>query len=231
MSANTFIRASLLSCGAFVYALQAQATPYFTAELGQAGSTLDSAHFESFNQSITNAGGTASLSETDADTAFSLGLGYPYSRTLAAEVHYLNLGTLSAKSTSSDTSSTGVTRTRIVKESTEQYGISAELVGRYALNEQWSLQGRLGIAWLYQTAKGEAQGESRDTTGAVVATESDTSKETGQQWRPVLGLGAVYQLKPKWQLQANWRHIAGTEPGLLGEQDLNLLSIGIRHSF
>lgn len=225
------VRLSLISTLSLLLANQLQASPYISAHLGQTSSNLTTSHFQAFNESVTNNGGSASLSKTDTTTGMTLTAGYQYTPNIAAEISYLNLGSVSATSVSSDTNSSGITRNRTIKESTRQSGISASIAGHYPINDQWGIQGRLGLLWLTQTAKGSATGESRDSTGSLVATESESSKKTAQQWRPVISLGTQYQLNPSWFVQANWQHVRGTEPGLLGKQDINLISLGLKHAF
>lgn len=212
-------------------ALNAQAGAYLTLEAGQARSHLDTAHFEAYHQGIVNSGGTASLSQDKKDSTLLLGVGYQYNPYLAVEVSYLNLGEFSASSHTSDTNAQAITRTRHIKETAEQQGLGLSAVGLYPINDQWSLSGQLGLVWLDQTAKGLARGQSVNAVGTVIATESEGSSKSNKEWAPLIGLGTSYQLNPNWQVQLNWRRVMGTEPGVLGKQDINLLTAGLRYRF
>ena len=221
----------LLSAGLMLAALNSQAAPYLLLEAGQVRSDLDTAHFQAYNSQIINGGGNATLSDENSNTALLLGLGYQYSAHLAVEIGYLDLGEFSATSNTTDTNSSGVTRTRSIQETSEQRGLLFSAVGQYPVNDQWQLKGHLGLVWLDQTASGSARGQSVNAAGTVIATEREGSSKSNKEWAPVIGLGTGYQLNPDWQLQLNWRRIIGTEPGVLGEQDLDLLTAGLSIRF
>jgi len=226
------IQLPLLICSGLLATSQAQAAPYYlTAELGQVQTSLDTDHFETFHDAIVADGGTAKLTQEDSDTAFSLGFGYQYTPQVAVEISYVNFGSLSATSKTTDTTGAGVTRYRTVTEKTEQQGLVLNAVGRYALNPQWSLKGTLGVAWLDQTAEGHAKGRSETATGTLVSTEEERSKKSSQTWVPVLGIGAGYQLNKTWLLELNWKRFEKSDPGLLGDQDLGLVSFGVNRTF
>ncbi|OPX55029.1 Outer membrane protein beta-barrel domain-containing protein [Oceanospirillum multiglobuliferum] len=221
----------LISAGLTLAALNAHASPYLTLEAGQTRSNLDTAHFQSYHTGIINQGGSAILSEDNKDTAVILSVGYQYTPYLAIEASYLNLGEVSATSNTTDTSSTGITRTRTIKETAEQNGVLLSAIGQYSVNDHWRLKAQLGFAWLKQTASGSANGQSVNAAGTVLATESESFSKSNNERVAVVGLGVGYQLKPDWQLQLNWRRVMGTEPGVLGKQDLDLLTAGVRVSF
>lgn len=71
----------------------------------------------------------------------------------------------------------------------------------------------------------------RSDAGTVVTTENENPSNSSREWAPVIGFGTGYQLNPDWQLQLNWRRIVGTEPGVLGKQDLDLLTAGLQFGF
>lgn len=221
----------LLSAGLMLAALNSQAASYLVFEAGQTRTDLDTAHFQGYNNQIVSTGGTARLSQDEKDTTLLLGLGYQYSPNLALEVGYLDLGQVSATSHTTDTTSSDITRTRSIQETSEQRGLLFSAVGSYPINEQWQLKGHLGLVWLDQTATGLANGQSVNAVGTVVATDNENASKSNKEWAPVIGLGTGYQLNPDWQLQLNWRQVIGTEPGVLGEQDLDLLTAGLQFGF
>lgn len=221
----------LLSAGLMLAVLNSQAAPYLLLEAGQINGDLDTAHFQAYHQGIVNSGGTARLSQDEKDTGLLLGVGYQYNPNLAVELSYLKLGEFSATSHTTDTRRADITRTRSITETSEQQGLALNAVGLYPINNQWSLRGQLGLVWLDQTATGSARGQSVNAAGTVIATESEGFSKSNKEWAPVIGLGTGYQLNPDWQLQLNWRRIIGTEPGILGEQDLDLLTAGLKYSF
>lgn len=221
----------LLSAGLILAAINGQAAPYLLLEAGQIHSDLDTAHFQAYNNQIINSGGSATLSDDDRDTALLLGVGYQYTPNLALEISYLDLGKFFATSYTTDTNSSGVTRTRTIWESAEQKGLLFNAVGLYPVNPQWQLKGHLGMIWLDQTATGSAHGQSVNAAGAVIATENENVSRSNKEWAPVIGFGTSYQLNPNWLLLLNWRRIIGTEPSVLGEQDLNLFTAGLKFSF
>ena len=221
----------LLSASALLLTLNTQAGTYLTIEAGQALSDLNTRHFQAFNQEIINKGGTAHLSEDKKNTALLLGIGYQYHPYLAVEVNYLHPGEFSASSYTRDTNTQAVTRTRHIKETAKQQGLGLSAVGLYPVNDQWSLSGQLGLVWLDQTATGSARGQSVNAAGTVIATENESFRRSNNEWAPMVGLGAGYQLHSHWQVQLNWRRMLGTEPGLLGKQDIDLLTAGVRYRF
>lgn len=221
----------LLSVGLMLAALNTQASPYLVLEAGQIRTDLETAHFQAYNNQIINGGGSATLSDENSDTALLLGLGYQYSRHLALELGYLDLGEVSATSRTTDITGSDITRTRAVQETAEQRGLLFSVVGQYSVSAQWQLKGHLGLVWLDQTATGSAEGESINAAGTVVDTESQYVRKSNQEWAPVIGVGTGYQLNPDWQVQLNWRRIIGTEPGVLGKQDLDLFTAGLQYRF
>lgn len=221
----------LLSVSALLFTLNIQADTYLTIEAGKARSDLSTSHFQEFNQEVINNGGTALLSQDKKNTALLLGIGYQYNPYLAVEVNYLNLGEFSASSHTSDTNTQAVTRARHIKETAKQQGLGLSAVGLYPINDQWLLSGQLGLVWLDQTAKGSARGQSVNAAGTVIATENESFRRSDNEWVPMLGLGTGYQLNPHWQVQLNWRRVLGTEPSLLGKQDVDLLTAGVRYRF
>lgn len=221
----------LLSAGLVLVAMNTQADTYLLLEAGQVRTDLDTAHFQGYHTVIINQGGSATLTEDDSDTMLLVGVGYQYTPHFAVEAGYLDLGEFTATSDTTDTYRSGVTRTRTIQETSEQRGLLFSAVGQYPVNDQWQLKGHLGLIWLDQTAIGSAEGESINAAGTVVATESESSSRSDKEWAPVVGIGTGYQFTANWEAQVNWRRIIGTEPEVLGEQDLDLLTAGLQYRF
>lgn len=222
----------LFTASTLLFALNAQAgNAYLQLEAGQSRSAdMNLSHFKAFNNSIEAAGGSARLTENKTDTALIIGVGYKYSPHFAVEVSYLNLGEVSARSETTDTAA-GITRHRTIKESVEQDALMLSLIGQLPLTEQWQLRGSLGLAWLDQTSQGEASGVSQNNVGTVVSKTSESTHQSSHEWVLALGLGVAYQLKPKWQLQLNWRRLLNTAPALLGKQDVDVITAGVGYRF
>lgn len=218
-----------LACTLFA-ATHASANTYLSIEGGLAYINTDTDHFSAFNQSIEASGGSAQLDIEDSDTVFAVGIGHQYSSTWGVEFFWLNLGTASATSTTESTSS-GVTHSRSITERTKQSALTLSLTSRIFQNEQWLLQAGLGLALVDQKASGEAQGESVDATGAVIATESESSQETSREWAPVIGIKANYRINHDWQVGLGWRRISHLDPGLMAYQDVDLLTTSLTYQF
>ncbi|OOV87158.1 outer membrane protein [Oceanospirillum linum] len=221
----------MLSVGLLLAAMNSYAAPYLVLEIGQARGDSDLRSFRDYNAEIIGQGGQATLSDDNRDRALLLGIGYQYTSALALELSYIDLGKNSATSRSTDISRSEVIRTRMIRETAEQRGLLFSAVGQYRMNEHWHLKGRLGFAWLDQTASGFARGQSVNAAGTVIAAENESFRKSGHEWAPMIGLGVGYLLTSDWQLGLNWRRVLNTDPDALGEYNLDALMAGIGYRF
>jgi len=215
----------LLACS-----LNAHAQTYLTLEGGKAFADMAVSHFKDFNASIKAAGGQARLNQGDNDTAFVFGAGHQFHANWGLELLYINMGKVSARSTSSDTVDTS-TRKRTITERVDQDALAANLTARWLVKDTFVLKASVGLGLVRQKSKGQADGQTLDASGQNVVSDSESKSFSSREWAPVLGLGAGYQINEGWQLQMNWRRVANLNPDVLGTMDVDIFTFGLQYRF
>ena len=144
----------------------------------------------------------------ESDTAWRFFGGYQFSRTLALEFGYADLGAAGASG------AVGVTPVQARAE------VQAwDLVGvlSFPVNEQFSFFGKLGVY--------RAETDARvDVAGVTVA-----ANEKNSAW--TYGLGAQYDLTRNLGLRAEFQQYANVGGSATGEDDVSVFSVGALFRF
>lgn len=144
----------------------------------------------------------------DKDTGFKVFGGYMFNPNFGVEFGYVNLGEVAASGTFLGTPFTAAIETT---------GFTAHAVGALPLNEQFSLLGKLGlIRW---------DADAGVSAGGV----SGSVSEDGTDF--ALALGAQYNISRSVGVRAEWDFYKDLGNNETGEDDVQLLSVGIVFSF
>jgi OOP family OmpA-OmpF porin len=163
--------------------------PYLGGSLGQATSDITC---------------TAGTSCDDTGNAWKIFGGLEVNEYISMEVGYADMGEVKYTGTK--------TGTRDVN------GMTMQLVGTMALNEQFTLIGKGGFGILHSDVKGNAA-----LAGATLSKE-----DTDLEW--MLGLGAQYNFTPSVGLRLEWERyfeVGGKDASSTGEADIDLITAGL----
>jgi opacity protein-like surface antigen len=127
-------------------------------------------------------GGSGLVACDDKDTAWKILAGYQFHRNFAAEVQYMDLGTVSATGNFPPFGTVGV--------SADNTSWSASLLGILPLGSAFSLFGKLGIERIDQ----------KSSVGFAGAAGSDKGSDSGV----LFGVGAKLALTRSLRLRAEW---------------------------
>src|SRR5438270_12331232 len=134
------------------------------------GGSLGQAKLKDWCSSEGAPAGAALTACDDKDTAWKIFAGYQFHRNFAAEIHYIDMGSVSASATVS-----GIPVS--VKADNTAYG--AALVGLLPLgSSQFSLFGKLGFQHLEQKSSGSVAGFTINDSG----TENEVLYGLGAKW-------------------------------------------------
>jgi len=137
----------------------------------------------------------------DKDTAFKIFGGYQINRNFGAELGYTDLGKVEAKGG-------GVTA------SVEAKAFELVGVGRFPINNQFSIYGKLG---LYR-----ADSKGRSNVG-VSADETNTDL--------TYGVGVQYNFTGNLGVRGEWQRYSSVGGGDIGDSDVDVLSVGLVYKF
>lgn len=136
------------------------------------------------------------------DSGFKLFGGYQFTKNLAAELAYVDLGTLTYSGTFLGAP---VTNGRL-----ETTGLNMSLVGTFPVNPSFSLFAKAGIfVW---TA------DARDVTGGAPFSGSQDDSDLS------FGFGGAFQIGPRLSLRGEWERYEAID-------NISLLSIGLAYGF
>jgi len=156
------------------------------------------------------AGGSTATStmdvSSDADRAFSVGMGWDISEHLAAEFNYSDLGKVTFKDPTND-----------VEMSARSFSAALLPTLRFGNSR---LFGRLGLSrWDAETST------SDKTTGDTISSKSRTGVE------PLVGAGYEFRLGREaidWSLRVDWQHhFTVGQKKYTGEADIDTLMLGL----
>ena len=152
------------------------------------------------------------IGDNERDLAYKLFGGYSFSRNVALEAGYFNLGTFGFDATTSPTGT--------LAGSVKMHGFNIDVVGSLPLGEKLSAFGRLGAQY------GESKG-SYSSTGAVVVPNASPSKRAGNY---KAGLGLQYAFSDALGLRGEWeRYRLNDAVGNRG--DIDMISAGLVFKF
>ena len=152
---------------------------------------------------------TTSLSRDEDEAGFKLFGGYRFTRNLAVEGGYANLGKFGFSGTATPAST--------FSNSFKVDGWFVDAVAMVPLQQGFSLLGRIG-AYFNQVKTSPA------ATGALAAGPHIKDRDTSLK----VGLGAQYEVSPALAVRAEWDHFRKVgDPANTGESHINLLSLGM----
>ena len=160
-------------------------------------------------------GGTSSLDDSDA--ALGLTLGYQVTENFAAELSYVDLGSLSYSATVTD----GVTDADFdAKVSAD--GPTLAFLGILPIGGQFSAYGRVGLALLDTEASVRAS-----VAGTAVSDSASTTRSN-----MMYGVGGEYGFSDRFGVRIEWNRYADVgSKDLTGEGDVDVFQAGFRFSF
>lgn len=148
--------------------------------------------------------GGPGISCDDKDTAWKILGGYQFDRRFAVEIGYTNLGEVSARGPGGTASA-------------EASAFEIVGVGTLAINEKFAVYGKLGVY------RGEVDGRINTFTVTGSASESNTDI-TG-------GFGVRFNLTRNVALRGEWQRYPDMGGPDVGEDDIDVISIGVLFRF
>ena len=167
---------------------------YFGASIGRV----------SYSDSCSDTGGLAVTSCDDKDTSFKIFGGYRFTRNVAVEAAYVDLGSVRA---------TGSFLGSPVDIKVDGTGVTLQAVGIVPFGNEFSVMGRVGaIFWDLKSS-------------ASVSGISDSTSDTGVDI--ALGIGAQYKFAPNFGVRADLDYYPNLGNNNTGEDDVKAISIGV----
>lgn len=148
----------------------------------------------------------------DKDTAWKIFGGYQFNRHLAIEAGYTDLGEFSASGVLSGVS---------VRGTVEVTAFELMGVGSFPVVDRFSLYGKLG---LYHA---ETKQNVTGTLGAVTVTNNDKEKNTDVTF----AFGARFDLTRSLGIRAQWQRYLNVGGEDVGEDDIDVFSVGVLWRF
>ena len=148
----------------------------------------------------------------DKDTAWKLFGGYQFNRHLAVEAGYTDLGEVGVSGVLSGVS---------VRGTVEVTAFELMGVGSIPLMDRFSLYGKLG---LYHA---ETKQNVTGSLGTVTVTDNDKEKNTDLTF----AFGARFDITRNLGVRAEWQRYLDVGGGEIGEDDVDVLSVGLLFRF
>jgi len=148
----------------------------------------------------------------DKDTAWKLLGGYQFNRHLAVEAGYTDLGEVGVSGVLSGVS---------VRGTVEVTAFELMGVGSIPLMDRFSLYGKLG---LYHA---ETKQNVTGSLGTVTVTDNDKEKNTDLTF----AFGARFDITRNLGVRAEWQRYLDVGGGEIGEDDVDVLSVGLLFRF
>ena len=148
----------------------------------------------------------------DKDTAWKILAGYQFSRYIAAEFGYTDLGEVTAS---------GVVSGVNVSGSVVATAFELVAVGSFPVMDRLSLYGKLGLY------RAETEQKLRGTLGATTVTDNESEKNTDL----IFGFGVRFDVTRNLGIRAEWQRYQDVGGGDIGEDDVDVLSAGVIFRF
>ena len=148
----------------------------------------------------------------DKDTAWKLLGGYQFNRHLAVEAGYTDLGEVGVSGVLSGVS---------VRGTVEVTAFELMGVGSIPLMDRFSLYGKLG---LYHA---ETKQNVTGSLGTVTVTDNEKEKNTDLTF----AFGARFDITRNLGVRAEWQRYLDVGGGEIGEDDVDVLSVGLLYRF
>jgi long-chain fatty acid transport protein len=157
----------------------------------------------SLNSGFADQGLTSTTSANTRTEGWKVYTGYQFNTYLGVEGGYANLNDMTANSATS----TGNVRTELVSDAW-----MLEAVGSYPLTKDFSVMGKLGAAYVLQTAE-------------VKAGTALTQRSGDDNYQPLYGVGVSYALLDNINLRAEWERFD------LDDINIDLMTAGVAMEF
>jgi len=155
---------------------------------------------------------SGAISCDDTDTAWKIFAGYQFNRHFAVEAGYTDLGEVSLSAASGTSSVRGT------------IGLSAfELmaVGSFPVADRFSLYGKLGLY------RAETEQKLQVTLGTLTVSDNKTEKNADLTF----AFGARFDVTRNLGIRAEWQRYLNVGGGEIGEDDVDVLSVGVLWRF
>jgi len=183
-------------------------------------STFDEATLAAFEQAGF-AVVDASSSLDDSDTAFGATLGYQVNENFAAELSYVDLGSVDYNASGTVNGGLGDVPASVGISASAQ-GPVFSLLGILPIGERFSVYGRIGLA-------------SMDSEGSVSVTidgETESLSDSTQRSNGLYGLGGEFSVNKRFGIRLELTRYADVgSDDITGETDVDLITLGLRVSF
>ena len=155
---------------------------------------------------------SAGFSCDDQDTAWKVFAGYQFNRHLAVEAGYTDLGEFGLS---------GVLGGVSVRGTIEVTAFELMGVGSFPVAERFSLYGKLGLY------RAETEQTITGTFGPVTRTDSVSESNTDLTF----AFGARFDITRNLGIRAEWQRYLDVGGGEIGEDDIDVLSLGVLWRF
>jgi hypothetical protein len=162
--------------------------------------------FGGFGWAKASINGNPSFS-ADASPYFTAGGGYVFSKHLALEASYLHTG----EATSTTSSATATNRVTVTGQEADLSGFGISAVGMLPIGSRLALVGKLGVIRV-ETEVRSVVALNDTSSGQPVTTSTAESRSSDTTWSPVVGLGAQYEVAPKFNVRAMFEQLSGSGP-------------------
>ncbi len=156
--------------------------------------------------------GSGGFSCDDKDTAWKVFAGYQFNRHLAAEVGYTDLGEVGASGVLSGVS---------VRGTVEVTAFELVGIGSIPVMDRFSLYGKLGLY------RAETEQNVTGTLGTVTVTDNTSENNTDLTF----AFGARFDITRNLGIRAEWQRYLDVGGGDIGEDDVDVLSVGVLWRF
>ena len=148
----------------------------------------------------------------DTDTAWKIFAGYQFNRHLAVEAGYTDLGEVSLSAASATSS---------VRGTIELSAFELMAVGSFPVADRFSLYGKLGLY------RAETEQKLQVTLGTLTVSDNKTEKNADLTF----AFGARFDITRNLGVRAEWQRYLDVGGGEIGEDDVDVLSVGLLFRF
>ncbi|HEX6156074.1 MAG TPA: outer membrane beta-barrel protein [Burkholderiales bacterium] len=148
----------------------------------------------------------------DTDTAWKIFAGYQFNRHFAVEAGYTDLGEVSLSAASATSS---------VRGTIELSAFELMAVGSFPVVDRFSLYGKLGLY------RAETEQKLQVTLGSLTVSDNKTEKNADLTF----AFGARFDITRNLGVRAEWQRYLDVGGGEIGEDDVDVLSVGLLYRF
>ena len=148
----------------------------------------------------------------DTDTAWKIFAGYQFNRHLAVEAGYTDLGEVSLSAASATSS---------VRGTIELSAFELMAVGSFPVADRFSLYGKLVLY------RAETEQKLQVTLGTLTVSDNKTEKNADLTF----AFGARFDITRNLGVRAEWQRYLDVGGGEIGEDDVDVLSVGLLFRF